>query len=181
MIKFSNVSLIYPNSTTTVLENLNLEISEGEMVLVIGPTGSGKSSLLRLINGLVPHHTGGILAGDVSVDGHSTQLVKPGGMAHLIGIPASWFLPGFLRGIEGLSQPVLLAAVLVEPTTLVGVVTRERPVNRLAPFAIFGSTALFGGPLAGPSPMLTLPLSGYVITSLRGCGYRGLVGSGCFI
>ena len=32
------------------------------MVLVIGPTGSGKSSLLRLINGLVPHHTGGILA-----------------------------------------------------------------------------------------------------------------------
>lgn len=54
MIKFSNVSLIYPNSTTTVLENLNLEIAEGELVLVIGPTGSGKSSLLRLINGLVP-------------------------------------------------------------------------------------------------------------------------------
>ena len=58
MIKFSNVSLIYPNSTTTVLEDLNLEIAEGEMVLVIGPTGSGKSSLLRLINGIVPHHTG---------------------------------------------------------------------------------------------------------------------------
>jgi len=96
MIKFSNVSLIYPNSTTTVLENLNLEIAEGEMVLVIGPTGSGKSSLLRLINGLVPHHTGGILAGDVSVNGHSTQLVKPGGMAHLIGIvgqnPANGFV-----------------------------------------------------------------------------------------
>jgi len=86
MIKFSHVSLIYPNSTTTVLENLNLEIAEGEMVLVIGPTGSGKSSLLRLINGLVPHHTGGILAGNVSVDGVSTQLVKPGAMAHLIGI-----------------------------------------------------------------------------------------------
>ena len=66
MIKFSNVSLIYPNSTTTVLENLNLEISEGEMVLVIGPTGSGKSSLLRLINGLVPHHTGGILGTQLS-------------------------------------------------------------------------------------------------------------------
>ena len=86
MIKFSHVSLIYPNSTTTVLEDLNLTIDEGELVLVIGPTGSGKSSLLRLINGLVPHHTGGILAGDVSVDGISTQLTKPGGMAHLIGI-----------------------------------------------------------------------------------------------
>lgn len=96
MIKFSHVSLIYPNSTTTVLEDLNLTIEEGELVLVIGPTGSGKSSLLRLINGLVPHHTGGILAGDVSVNGVSTQLTKPGGMAHLIGIvgqnPANGFV-----------------------------------------------------------------------------------------
>jgi len=114
MIKFSNVSLIYPNSTTTVLENLNLEISEGEMVLVIGPTGSGKSSLLRLINGLVPHHTGGILAGDVSVDGHSTQLVKPGAMAHLIGIvgqnPANGFVADTVEeelafGMETLNLP----------------------------------------------------------------------------
>ena len=114
MIKFSNVSLIYPNSTTTVLENLNLEIAEGEMVLVIGPTGSGKSSLLRLINGLVPHHTGGILAGDVSVDGNSTQLVKPGGMAHLIGIvgqnPANGFVADTVEeelafGMEVLNLP----------------------------------------------------------------------------
>ena len=114
MIKFSNVSLIYPNSTTTVLENLNLEIAEGEMVLVIGPTGSGKSSLLRLINGLVPHHTGGILAGDVNVDGHSTQLVKPGGMAHLIGIvgqnPAHGFVADTVEeelafGMETLNLP----------------------------------------------------------------------------
>ena len=96
MIKFSHVSLIYPNSTTTVLEDLNLTIAEGELVLVIGSTGSGKSSLLRLINGLVPHHTGGILAGDVSVDGVSTQMTKPGGLAHLIGIvgqnPANGFV-----------------------------------------------------------------------------------------
>jgi len=114
MIKFSNVSLIYPNSTTTVLEDLNLEIAEGEMVLVIGPTGSGKSSLLRLINGLVPHHTGGILAGDVSVDGHSTQLVKPGAMAHLIGIvgqnPANGFVADTVEeelafGMEALNLP----------------------------------------------------------------------------
>lgn len=114
MIKFSNVSLIYPNSTTTVLENLNLEISEGELVLVIGPTGSGKSSLLRLINGLVPHHTGGILAGDVSVDGNSTQLVKPGGMAHLIGIvgqnPTNGFVADTVEeelafGMEALNLP----------------------------------------------------------------------------
>ena len=96
MIKFSNVSLVYPNSTKTVLEDLTLDIAEGELVLVIGPTGSGKSSLLRLINGLVPHHTGGILAGDVSVDGVSTREVKPGGLAHLIGIVGQNPLHGFV-------------------------------------------------------------------------------------
>ena len=84
-------------------------------------------------------------------------------MAYLISIPASWFLPGLLRGIEGLSQPVLLAAVLVEPTTLRGVVSRVRPVN-LAPFAIFVGTALLGGSSIEPS---SSTLSGYSLISLR--------------
>lgn len=86
MISFKNVSLIYPHATKTVLEDLTCEIEEGEMVLVIGQTGIGKSSILRLINGVVPHHTGGILSGDVSVDGISTSMVRPGELAHLIGI-----------------------------------------------------------------------------------------------
>ena len=112
MIKFSNVSLLYPTSTKTILEGLTFSIQEGEMVLVIGSTGTGKSSLLRLINGLVPHHTGGILAGDVSVDGISTQLVRPGELAHLIGIvgqnPAAGFVTDTVEeelvfGMESLS------------------------------------------------------------------------------
>lgn len=86
MIRFSRVSLIYPHSTTTVIEDLSFEISEGEMVLVMGHTGSGKSSLLRLINGLVPHHTGGILAGEIVVDGRSTRTSKPGELAGIVGI-----------------------------------------------------------------------------------------------
>ena len=143
MIKFSNVSLIYPNSTTTVLENLNLEIQEGELVLVIGPTGSGKSSLLRLINGLVPHHTGGILAGDVSVDGVSTQMVKPGGMAHLIGIvgqnPANSFVADVVEdelafGMEALNLPNDVMRKRIEETLdLLSLTTlRNRTISTLS-------------------------------------------------
>jgi energy-coupling factor transport system ATP-binding protein len=99
MIKFSNVSLIYPQSTKTILEDLTCEIEEGEMVLVMGHTGSGKSSLLRLINGLVPHHTGGILAGSITVDGISTHEVKPGSLAHLVGIVGQNPINGFVTDI----------------------------------------------------------------------------------
>ena len=99
MITFSNVSLVYPHSTKTILENLSFQIEEGEMVLVMGETGSGKSSLLRLINGLVPHHTGGILAGDISVAGISTRMVKPGALAHLVGIVGQNPANGFVTDI----------------------------------------------------------------------------------
>ena len=85
-------------------------------------------------------------------------------MAYLIGISTSWFLPGFLRGIEGLSQPVLSADVLIEPTTLCGVVGHERFANSLATFAKLVGTALFGGPFRGPSPMCLLSLPGYSLT-----------------
>jgi hypothetical protein len=103
-------------------------------------------------------------------------------ISHLSGISTYWFLPGLFCGVEGLSQPVLLAAVLVEPTTLCGVVGCERSVNSLAPFAKLVGTALLGGPLLGPSFMHTLPFSGYVLTChFGGCCNFGLIGSGCFL
>jgi len=70
-------------------------------------------------------------------------------ISHLSGTSTTWFLPGLLCGVEGLSRPVLLAAVLVEPTTLGGVVGRERSVNSLAPFAF-----------SGPPPCARFPFLG---------------------
>jgi energy-coupling factor transport system ATP-binding protein len=99
VIHFRNVSLIYPNSDTTVFENVSFDIGEGEFALLIGSTGIGKSSALKLMNGLIPHHTGGILSGDIEVAGNSTRAVKPGELAHLIGIVGQNPKNGFVTDI----------------------------------------------------------------------------------
>ena len=51
MLKFSSVSKIY-NDNIIALEEINLDISKGEFCVILGPSGSGKSSLLRLANGM---------------------------------------------------------------------------------------------------------------------------------
>lgn len=54
--------------TNTVLDNLDLEVREGERVVIIGPSGTGKSTLLRALNFLEKPDEGVIRIGDVEVD-----------------------------------------------------------------------------------------------------------------
>ncbi len=96
MITFANVSLIYPNSQKTILDNLTFSVDEGELILVIGLTGAGKSSFMKLINGVIPHHTAGILSGEIIVDGKTTNLLKPGELSGVIGIVGQNPLNGFV-------------------------------------------------------------------------------------
>jgi len=99
MITFRNVSLIYPNSQRTIIENATFSVNEGELVLLMGHTGAGKSSVLKLINGLVPHHTGGILSGEISVAGRSTRSLKPGELADVVGIVGQNPINGFVSDV----------------------------------------------------------------------------------
>jgi energy-coupling factor transporter ATP-binding protein EcfA2 len=96
VITFSNVSLIYPNSQRTILDNLSFTVDESELILVIGLTGAGKSSFMKLINGVIPHHTAGILSGEIIVDGKTTNLLKPGELSGVIGIVGQNPLNGFV-------------------------------------------------------------------------------------
>ena len=61
MITFDRVSVTYAGSDRAVLRDVSVRIEEGELCLVVGPTGSGKSTFLGAIDGLVPHFTGGTL------------------------------------------------------------------------------------------------------------------------
>ncbi len=88
MIRFDHVSFTYTGTTTPTINDLNLHIAEGELVVVIGETGTGKTTLLRAINGLVPHFSGGTLAGTVTVDGRTTQGNRPRDLADIVGYVA---------------------------------------------------------------------------------------------
>ncbi len=69
MIQLQGVSYTYPDCSLPALREIDLAVPDGQWLLLAGPSGGGKSSLLYLLNGLIPHALGGILVGDVHVDG----------------------------------------------------------------------------------------------------------------
>ncbi len=69
MIEFQNPSFSYPDGTDGGLKNITLSIPDGQCVLLCGRSGCGKTTLTRLINGLVPQFFDGELSGKVLLDG----------------------------------------------------------------------------------------------------------------
>src|SRR5205085_6945614 len=67
------------------LVGIDLEVSEGEFVLLAGDSGSGKSTLLRAACGLVPHCHGGDVAGALEVGGMDARESGPGDLAAVTG------------------------------------------------------------------------------------------------
>ena len=83
-LAYDGVGFSYPEGQPALI-SVDIDIAEGEVVLVVGSSGSGKSTLLRCANGLVPHSTGGHFAGSVCVGGRSTRTHRPRDLADLVG------------------------------------------------------------------------------------------------
>ena len=66
MIKFENVSVTYPGGVEA-LKDLNLEIKDGDFIIIVGLSGAGKSTLLRTVNNLVKPSTGTVYLEDKNV------------------------------------------------------------------------------------------------------------------
>lgn len=86
MIKIENFTFYYSDAEKPALEDLNLEIQDGEFILVTGPSGGGKSSLCRCINGLIPHFYGGKVAGEVEVQELDIRKHSPRELATKVGM-----------------------------------------------------------------------------------------------
>jgi len=66
-VKYDDVSLVYPGGTKPAVAHLDLDIAEGEFLVLVGPSGCGKSTSLRMLAGLEPISSGTIYIGDRDV------------------------------------------------------------------------------------------------------------------
>lgn len=88
LLELSGVGFTHDGATAPTLSGIDLTVEEGEFVVLIGGTGTGKSTLLRTCNALVPRFTGGTLHGSVRVDGRDTAEQQPRDLADVVGFVA---------------------------------------------------------------------------------------------
>ncbi len=80
-----NVTYKHWNQSTPTLVDLTLQIPQGTLNVLVGPGGSGKSTLCNLFNGEIPHLLGGEFTGDVIIDGVNTRDVDVKDLAKQVG------------------------------------------------------------------------------------------------
>lgn len=143
MIEFDRVTLTYPDAPHPTLREASFTIPEGDLCVVVGRTGVGKSTLLGAVTGLVPHFTGGRLTGRVLVAGRDTASHRPRDLADVVGYVGQNPLAGFVTdtvedeiayGMEQLGIPPATMRKRVEETLdLMGIFDlRRRPLADLS-------------------------------------------------
>ena len=85
MVKIENLSFCYPNSEEASLHGIDLEIRPGECVLLCGESGCGKTTVTRLLNGLIPHYYEGTLEGRAEVCGADIRETPPEQLSAKVG------------------------------------------------------------------------------------------------
>lgn len=142
-VRAQNLTITQPGARTPVLSGVDLSIREGDLSLVVGRTGVGKSTLLGTINGLVPHTTGATMGGHLTVAGHDTRECRPRDLAHLVGHvgqnPAATFVADVVEdevayGMEQLGlAPSVMRKRVEETLDLMGIASlRRRRVTELS-------------------------------------------------
>lgn len=86
MIETRNLTVRYPRAAAPALRDLSLHIEPGETVLLLGPSGGGKSTLALSLVGLIPQSVYAQVQGEIRVDGLDPRSAPPGQVASTVGL-----------------------------------------------------------------------------------------------
>ncbi|HHW43728.1 MAG TPA: ABC transporter ATP-binding protein [Desulfotomaculum sp.] len=86
LFQVENLTYYYPEAEKPALKNINLEIGEGEFLLITGGSGSGKSTLARVLAGLIPDFYGGTFGGKVFFQGKEMRTLDRRRLAREVGM-----------------------------------------------------------------------------------------------
>ena len=111
-VRYDDVSLVYPGGTKPAVSHLNLDIAEGEFLVLVGPSGCGKSTSLRMLAGLEPISAGTIFIGDRDVTHVPGQ-----GPRHRDGVPELRPLPPHVASAENMAFALKIQKVSKEEIT----------------------------------------------------------------
>lgn len=85
VLEINNLTFTYPGAGEPTLKNINLKVEKGDFLAIVGNNGCGKSTLCKVMNGLIPHFISGEFEGTVLANGVDTQTVEIGDLAKIVG------------------------------------------------------------------------------------------------
>lgn len=113
-LEIKDLSFQYQRRTQPAINRLNFSVHQGELLLIAGSSGCGKTTLMRCINGLIPHTYQGIMKGDISLFGKTIKGMELADISQIVGtllqdperqILGSYVLNEVAFGLESLGLP----------------------------------------------------------------------------
>lgn len=85
ILEIKDLTFTYPGADLPTLKHVELQIEKGDFIAIVGNNGCGKSTLCKVMNGLIPHFITGDFEGTVLADGIDTKTVEIGDLARIVG------------------------------------------------------------------------------------------------
>ncbi len=88
VIEISDLGCRYPDteSVAPAISNVNLNVLEGEFLVISGPNGAGKTTLLNCISGLIPRYINAAVSGSICVQGKPIEQIDKSDLAGILGV-----------------------------------------------------------------------------------------------
>lgn len=85
ILEIKDLTFTYPGAETPTLNHVELHIKKGDFIAIVGNNGCGKSTLCKVMNGLIPHFITGNFDGTVLANGVDTKTAEIGDLAKIVG------------------------------------------------------------------------------------------------